>query len=62
MTAKLLSPKEVAAELGCSRKTIERDFKRGIFPNAMQMAEGRAIRIPESDVTAIKAKSSAKAR
>lgn len=53
-----LSPKQVAAELGYSRKTIERAVAAGEFPNAIRL--NRAIRIPESDVKALKAKATAK--
>ena len=57
---RILSPKQVAAELGYSRKTIERAFADGKFPNATQL--NRAIRIPESDVEALKVKANGKDR
>lgn len=48
---KLLSPKEVADEFGCDRRTVERMFHNGQFPNARQL--GRIIRIPEADMKAV---------
>jgi excisionase family DNA binding protein len=48
----LLTPIEIANELKVSRQAVANWFKEGKFPNAFKV--GRAIRIPRSDVEALK--------
>ena len=48
----LISSREASKTLCVSKKTILEWFHKGLFPNAFQI--GRLIRIPVSDVEALK--------
>lgn len=53
-TDRMLPVKAVADEFACSRKTIERLYANGKFPNAVRV--GNLIRIPVGDVAALRQK------
>jgi excisionase family DNA binding protein len=56
---KLFSQKEVATYLQVHIQTVKTWYKEGLFPNAFKV--GTLIRIPESDIEALKTQKKAKA-